>query len=449
MEEQELKDRVSELIEEKKYRELAALLREMTAPDVAQILEDIEDEYLSIIYRILPKELAAEVFVEMDGDQQELLISSFTDKELKEMLDELYLDDTVDIIEEMPAVVVKRILRNSDSKTRAMINEILKYPKDSAGSLMTIEYIDLKKDMTVRDAFDRIRKTGKDKETINNCYVVDRNRKLQGIITVRTLLLADYTDVIEEIMETNIISVTTTEDKEEVAKMFDKYDFLTLPVVDNENRLVGIITVDDAIDVIQEENSEDFAKMAAVTPLEESYFKTSVFHHAKNRIIWLLILMLAGTFTGMIIQSYEAALATLPMLVAFIPMLMDTGGNCGSQSSTLTIRGMALDEISPRDYFRVVFKEARVALLVGAVLAAVNFVRIFILYGNVIFGIVTGLSLICTVLIAKFLGCSMPILAKTLHLDPAIMASPMITTIVDACSILIYFSIATAALPLL
>ncbi len=438
-----MQDVILELIENKKYHAISDMLKEQTAPDVAALLDEIPDVYLSTIYRLLPKELAAEVFVEMDGDQQEMLIHRFTDNELREMLDELYLDDAVDIIEEMPATVVKRILRNTDPQTRVMINQLLKYPKDSAGSLMTIEYVSLKKDMTVEDAFTRIRRTGVDKETIYTCYVTDENRRLDGIVTVRALLLANGTDLIEEIMEDHPISVATSADREDVVKMFDKYDFLALPVVDQENRLVGIITVDDAMDVMQEEADEDFAKMAAVMPSDESYFKTSVFNHAKNRITWLLVLMMTGIITGAIITGYEEAFQAYPMLVAFIPMLMGTGGNAGAQTSTLTIRGMATDEITLKDYFRIVFKEARVALIVGTGLAIVNFVRVYLTYQNWLFGLVTGISLIGTVFFAKLLGCSMPMLAKKLKLDPAIMASPLITTLVDAGSILLYFAVAT------
>ena len=441
-------EQVVELLEQKKYHEVSDILKELTAPDVAALLDEIPDMFLPTVYRLLPKELAAEVFVEMDVDQQEMLIHRFTDTELRETLDELYLDDTVDIIEEMPATVVKRILRNTDPQTRFMINQVLKYPKDSAGSLMTIEYVSLKKDMTVEDAFTRIRRTGVDKETIYTCYVTDGNRRLEGIITVRTLLLANSTDLIGDIMEDRPISVATTADREEVVKLFDKYDFLALPVVDQENRLVGIITVDDAMDVMQEEADEDFAKMAAVTPSDESYFKTTVFGHAKNRIIWLLVLMLAGIITGAIITGYEEAFQAYPMLVAFIPMLMGTGGNAGAQSSTLTIRGMATDEIQLKDYVRVAFKEARISLIVGTGLSIINFIRVYITYQNWMFGVVTGLSLICTIFFAKLLGCSMPMLAKKLKLDPAIMASPLITTLVDAGSILVYFSIATALLKL-
>ncbi|MEG1880215.1 MAG: magnesium transporter, partial [Oscillospiraceae bacterium] len=400
---------------------------------------------LPLLYRILPKEIAAETFVEMDGDEQELLIEAFSDRELKEVIDDLYVDDAVDIIEEMPANVVRRILKHTDPETRKSINDILRYPKDSAGSIMTVEYVNLRRDMTVEESFIRIRRTGVDKETIYTCYVTDTNRKLLGLVTVKDLLLAEYSEVIEDIMETNVISVNTLEDKEHVAHAFDKYDFMAIPVVDAEERLVGIVTFDDAIDVIQDENTEDMAKMAAVVPSEESYLKTSVWKHAKNRIFWLLFLMLSAAVTGSIITSYEDAFVQIPLLVAFIPMLMGTGGNCGSQSSTMIIRGMALDEISIKDFFRVLFKETRVALLVGVMLAIANAARVFIMYPNddpAFLAVTSGLSMICTVFIAKSLGCVLPMLAKKCKLDPALMAAPLITTILDTCSVLIFFNIA-------
>lgn len=328
---------------------------------------------------------------------------------------------------------------------RNSINEILRYPKDSAGSIMTTEYVSLKKDMTVSEAFDRIRRTGVDKETIYTCYVTDTDRKLIGLVTVKELLLSPYNTVINTIMEKNIISVETLDDKEEVANMFDKYDFMSLPVVDKENRLVGIVTFDDAIDVIQEENTEDIQKMGALQPIEETYLKTPVWRHAKNRIVWLLLLMLSATITGSIIENYEAAFTALPILVAFIPMLMDTGGNCGAQSSTMIIRGLALDEITPKDIMKIMFKEIRIAVVVGLILAAVNTLRIYIMYSGqdpLFLSAVTGLSLIATVVIAKMLGGVLPILAKLCKLDPALMASPLITTIVDTCSVIIFFNIA-------
>ena len=378
----------------------------------------------------------------MEPDLQEKLINSLTDKELKNVLDELFMDDTVDLIEEMPSNVVKRILKSVSKEDRKTINELLKYPDDCAGSIMTTEFIDLKVNMTVDKAFEKIRKIGLDKETIYTCYVLDVRREVIGIITVKDLLLSDRDVLIKDIMETNVITVNTLDDKEEVVKQFDKYDVMALPVVDKENRLVGIITVDDAIDVLQEETTEDFELMAAMTPTEDSYFKTSVFSHAKNRILWLLILMLSSAITGAIITHYENAFAAIPVLVSFIPMIMGTGGNCGSQSSTLIIRGMAIDEISLKDFGKAIWKELRVSLLVGIVLAVVNGIRIMIQYNDFMLSIVLGLTLITTVVLAKLLGCILPMLAKKLKLDPAIMASPLITTIVDTCSILIYFAIA-------
>ena len=458
MEELELEqmaEEIAELLEKKDIPKLKQVLTPMNPADIAVIFREIDEAKLPFLYRILPKELAAEVFVEMDGDQQELLIRAFSDRELHEMLDELYMDDTVDLIEEMPANVVTRILRNCDAKTRQTINEILKYPKDSAGALMTIEFVSLIEGMTVEQAFERIKRTGVDKETIYTCYVTDRSRKLKGVVTAKDLMLADSGTVIDDIMETNVISVDTVEDKEIVAKQFQKYDLLALPVVDGEQRLVGIITVDDAIDVMEEEATEDISKMAAVNPLEDTYFKTSVFRHARNRFLWLFILMLSATVTGLIIQHYETAIAAIPALVAFIPTLMDTGGNCGSQASAMIIRGLAIGEIKPSDYFRAVWKELRIALLVGLSLSLVNTVRVFLMYGSSIgeqniptymFAIVTACAMLVTITTAKFLGCSMPILASKIKIDPALMASPMITTIVDAVSVLAYFTIVTTIL---
>ena len=362
--------------------EYRVLFTAMEPADIAELLGEIDEQRLPILFRILPKELAAETFVEMDSDEQELLINAFSERELHDVVEELFVDDAVDIIEEMPANVVKRILRHTDSEMRNSINEILRYPKDSAGSIMTTEYVSLKKDMTVSEAFDRIRRTGVDKETIYTCYVTDTDRKLIGLVTVKELLLSPYNTVINTIMEKNIISVETLDDKEEVANMFDKYDFMSLPVVDKENRLVGIVTFDDAIDVIQEENTEDIQKMGALQPIEETYLKTPVWRHAKNRIVWLLLLMLSATITGSIIENYEAAFTALPILVAFIPMLMDTGGNCGAQSSTMIIRGLALDEITPKDIMKIMFKEIRIAVVVGLILAAVNTLRIYIMYSG-------------------------------------------------------------------
>ena len=441
----EMRNNVNELLDSREFGRIRVLFTAMEPADIAELLGEIDEQRLPILFRILPKELAAETFVEMDSDEQELLINAFSERELHDVVEELFVDDAVDIIAEMPANVVKRILRHTDSEMRNSINEILRYPKDSAGSIMTTEYVSLKKDMTVSEAFDRIRRTGVDKETIYTCYVTDTDRKLIGLVTVKELLLSPYNTVINTIMEKNIISVETLDDKEEVANMFDKYDFMSLPVVDKENRLVGIVTFDDAIDVIQEENTEDIQKMGALQPIEETYLKTPVWRHAKNRIVWLLLLMLSATITGSIIENYEAAFTALPILVAFIPMLMDTGGNCGAQSSTMIIRGLALDEITPKDIMKIMFKEIRIAVVVGLILAAVNTLRIYIMYSGqdpLFLSAVTGLSLIATVVIAKMLGGVLPILAKLCKLDPALMASPLITTIVDTCSVIIFFNIA-------
>ena len=442
-----MKEKVLELLKAKRFTELKLLLNDISPVDVAKMLEEYSKEDLILIFRLLPKDLAAETFVEMDSDNQEILISAFNDKELKAIVDELYLDDVVDIIEEMPANVVNRILKHTDSETRNAINEILNYPKDSAGSIMTVEYVDLKKDMTVEEAFERIRKTGVDKETIYTCYVTNKNRKLLGIVTVKDLLLAEKTLSLADIMTTNIIYATTLEDKEVVARKFEKYDFIAMPVVDKELRLVGIITVDDAVDVIQEENTEDFTKMAAMQTSDDTYFKTPVWKQAKNRVLWLLILTLSAAITGTIITNYQNAFAAVPLLVAFLPMLMDTGGNCGAQSSTMIIRGLALDEIEVKDVFKVILKEVGIAFLVGFVLVLANVIRIRIMYSNESIMpqlmIVVGLTLMCTVVLAKVLGATLPILAKACHLDPAMMASPIITTIVDMCTVVIYFGLAT------
>lgn len=442
-------EQVLALLEQKKYPELKAMLSEMNEADIAAVFADLPPEKLPLIYRILPKELAAEVFVNMESDAQELLIRAFSDNELREVLDELYVDDAVDIIEEMPATVVKRILWHTDPEVRKSINEILQYPEDSAGSLMTIEYVDLKKYMTVEDAFTRIRRTGVDKETIYICYVTDENRKLLGIVTVKDLLLSDQSKKIFEIMDTNIISCTTLEDKEVVADKFQKYDLLALPVVDRENRLVGIITIDDAMDVLQDENTEDIEKMAAITPTDKPYLKMSVFDIWKKRFPWLLLLMVSATFTGRIIQNYEEALQAYVVLTSYIPMLMGTGGNCGGQASTTIIRGLSLGDIEFRDTFKVIWKEFRVAFWCGLMLAVVNFGRLMLMdhVSATIAGVVS-ISMLLTVLLAKFIGCTLPILAKKLHLDPAVMANPFITTILDATSLLIYFRVASLMLEL-
>jgi magnesium transporter len=439
------------LIENKEFVRLRSTLSEMNAPDIAAMFDEIPEEYTLRLFRLLPKELAADTFVEMDADTQEHLIKRFSDKELHDVLDEMYLDDTVDIIEEMPANVVKRILRQSDPQTRSEINKILNYPKDSAGSIMTIEYVDLKAHMTVAEAFDRIRKTGVDKETVYTCYVTDQNRHLLGIATVKDLLLCDNCAKIGDMMETNIIYVDTFEDKEAVANLFNKYDFLAMPVVDKETRLVGIITVDDVIDVIQEEHTEDIEKMAAMLPSEKPYLKTSSFEIFKNRIPWLMLLMLSSTFTGKIISSFEETLAACVALTAFIPMLMGTGGNSGGQASVTIIRGLSLGDVEMKDILKVLVKELAVSLLCGIALAVVNFGKMLLIdRGSIIasgqdpimVSLVVSLTLLVTVLCAKLVGCSLPILVKRLGFDPAVMASPFVTTIVDAISLVIYFVIA-------
>ena len=437
-----MKEKIIKLLQSKKFADLKEYLNEQNTSDLSSIFEDFDDESILKLFRLLTKDNAAEVFTDMDSDLQMKLINSLTDKELKDVLDELFTDDTVDLIEEMPSNVVKRILKSMPANERKVINEFLNYPENSAGSIMTNEFVDLKENMTVKQAFEKIRKVGVDKETIYNCYVLDSRRKLIGLVSVRDLLLNDNDTVIKDIMETNIISANTLEDEEEVSKRLVKYGFLALPVVDNENRLVGIITVDDAVEVIEDENTEDFVKMAAMNASEDSYFKTSIFKHAKNRIMWLLILMISSTITGMIITNYENAFAAIPLLVAFIPMLMGTGGNCGSQASTLVIRGLAMDEIKLKDYFKVLFKEIRIALSVGITLAIIIGLGIFLIYKNTQIAAIVGITLICTVTLSKTLGCTLPMIAKKLKLDPAIMAAPLISTIVDTCSVLIYFNIA-------
>ena len=446
MNEEEIKEEVIELLENKRYTNLYKYLKQLNNQDISLLFEELSPEDVVLLFRLLPKDEAAEVFSYMESDLQEQLINNLTDKELKLVIDELFMDDTVDLIEEMPSNVVKRILKTVNKEDRKTINELLKYPSDSAGSIMTTEFVDLKINMTVEDAFKKIKKIGLNKETVYTCYVLDIKRVIIGIVDIKDLLLADRDALIKDIMETNVVTVNTLEDKEEVTKLFDKYDLVALPVVDKENRLVGIVTIDDAIDVLQEETTEDFELMAAMTPTEDSYFKTSVFKHARNRILWLLLLMVSSMITGGILTHYEEAFAAVPLLVSFIPMIMGTGGNCGSQSSTLIIRGMAVDEIEPKDFFRAIWKEFRVALLAGTALAIVNGIRIMIQYGNLKIAIVLGLTLIGTACLAKMLGCALPMLAKKLKIDPAIMAAPIISTILDSCSILIYFNIAVAIL---
>lgn len=438
-----------ELVKTKQFRALRAHLDEMNEVDIAEFLDELEPDQQVVVFRLLPKDVAADVFTYLeDSEDQEKIINALSDKELREVLDELYLDDTVDIIEDMPANMVSRILRNTDASTRSQINQLLKYPEDSAGSIMTTEFIYLHPNATVEESFARIRKVGLDKETVYTCYVT-QNRVLLGVVTVKTLLLSPYETKIKDIMETNVISVTTHEDKEDVAQMFSKYDLSALPVVDGENRLVGIITFDDAMDVMEEEATEDFEKMAAMAPSEKPYLKTGVFSLARHRIVWLLVLMISGMITGGILGRYEAAIAAMPLLVTFIPMLTDTGGNAGSQSSTLVIRGLAVNEITLRDFPRVLWKELRVSLLVGVVLSAVNFVRLILTYpGSEMVALTVALTMLCTVIVAKTIGGVLPLIAKACRMDPAIMASPLITTIVDAVSLVIYFAVAHRLLPL-
>ena len=450
----ELLEKIEDYVARKRYADLRDLLLPLEAADVAQLFAELEEHALPLAFRLLPKEQAAEVFVELDSDQQEMLIQGFSNTELKEVLDELYLDDTVDIVEEMPAGVVKRILRHSDPEMRKSINEILKYPEDSAGSIMTTEFVDLKATMTVEDAFKRIRRTGLDKETINICYVTDERRHLTGLLSIRTLLLADEDDVIGDIMETNIISVQTLDDQETTARSLSKYNFLALPVVDTENRLVGIVTVDDAMDVLQEEVTEDIELMAAILPSDKPYLKTGVLETWKARTPWLLILMLSATFTGIILTHFESSLSACAILTAFIPMLSGTGGNSGTQASTAVIRALSLGEVRFSDLLRVLWKEFRVSLCCGACLAAANFVKMMVvdrwLMNNpevtAPVALVVCCTLVGTVLCAKLVGCSLPLLAEKAGFDPAVMASPFISTIVDSISLLIYFQFATALL---
>lgn len=445
------------MLDEKKYASLRDILITMNPSDVAGLFDGLEEKQIPVMFRLLPKEQAAETFVEMEPEAQQLLIQGFSDNELREVLDELYVDDAADLVEEMPANVVRRILTQADPEMRSSINQILRYPENSAGALMTMEYVSLRPDMTVEESILRIRRQGVDKETIYTCYVLSADRTLQGIVTVKDLLLAESDDTeIKEIMTENVISVTTQDDQEEVAKMFSKYNFLALPVVDTEKRMVGIVTFDDAMDVMEEETTEDMEIMAAMTPSEKSYLKSTPFDLYKHRIPWLMLLMVSATFTGMIISSFESALALLPALTAFIPMLMDTGGNCGSQSSVTVIRALSLDELELSDVFTVLWKEVRTAVLCGISLAAVCFLKVLLVDRLLMHNesislsvdLVICLALGVTVVMAKMVGCTLPLLAKRLGFDPAVMASPFITTIVDALSLLVYFLFAKTILGL-
>ena len=451
----QLLDEILALLQSKNFREIKVKLNELKPQDTALLLEELPEKDMPLVFRLLSKENAAETFVEMSYDSQEMLLNIFSDAELKAVFDEMFVDDTVDIIEEMPANVVKRIIKQSDAETRKQINEILKYPKDSAGTIMTVEYVSLRKHWTVKECFDRIRKIAVDKETIYSCYVTDDKRKLIGKVTVKDLLLHDYDTPISEFMETDVICAETTNDKEFVAQQMSKYDLSALPVVDGENRIVGIVTYDDILDVIEQEATEDITKMAAVTPSTDTYMEQSVWQIWKNRIPWLLILMISATFTGLIINTFETRLNSLsPLLFACIPMLMDTGGNAGSQASVTVIRGLALDEIRPRDVLKVLWKEIRVSVLLAACLSVACFAKLYLLDG-LAFGfdykwyicLVVSIALFVTVVIAKIVGCLMPILAKVCKLDPAVVASPFITTIVDALSLMIFCLISTSVLP--
>ena len=446
-----------QMLEEKKYITLRDILVTMNPSDIAAIFADLEEKQIPLMFRLLTKEQAAETFVEMDPDAQELLIRGFSDNELKEVVDELYVDDAADLVEEMPANVVKRILKQADPEMRKSINQILRYPENSAGSIMTTEYVSLRPNMTVEEAILRIRRQGVDKETIYTCYVTGKDRTLIGLVTVKDLLLAEDDDTkLEDIMLTNIISVTTQTDQEEVARMFSKYNFLALPVVDGENRMVGIVTFDDAMDVMEDEATEDIELMSGMLPSEKPYLKSGPFDLFKNRFPWLTLLMVSSTFTGLIITSFEDALSKVVALTAFIPMLMGTGGNSGSQSSVTVIRSLSLGELKFKDIGIVLWKEVRTALLCGIALAAVCFAKIWLvdrlLFGNeditLVVDLVVCLALALTVVIAKVVGCTLPMIAKVLGADPAVMASPFITTIVDAVSLLVYFMFAKALLPI-
>lgn len=437
------------LIEEEKYTEARKSIIDLPAVDIAKLFEDVPQPKLVVVFRLLPKDLSSDVFTHMSSELQRQVIEAITDKEVVAIMSNLFMDDAIDFIEEMPANVVKRVLKNTSEDTRTLINQFLNYPTDSAGSIMTIEYIDLKKHMTVGQALDYIKANGYDKETINTCYVLNSSRVLEGVVSLRQLVLSDDEEILEDIINLEVDSVKTHDDQEEVAITFKKYDYYVMPVVDNENRLVGIITVDDIIDVIDKEATEDIHKMAALQPTEKPYLKTNIWHLAKNRIPWLLILMISAVFTGGIIKRYETALQSVILLAAFIPMLMDTGGNAGSQSSTLIIRGLALGEIEPKHFLKVIWKELGVSIIVGIILSAVNFLKIYLIdKAGVLVAITVSFTLVLTVTLSKVIGGILPLLAKRFKMDPAIMAGPLITTIVDAISLVVYFATATWLLKL-
>ena len=445
---QEMKE-IIDLINNNKINETRERLLELEPVDIALLLEELDPEKSLITFRILPKDVAVEVFSFISKEQQLHIGQSITSAELSKIVDELYLDDSVDFLDELPANMVTKILKNTEKQKRDLINQFLNYPEDSAGSIMTIEYVEFKKEMTVREAMKWIRKTGLDKETIDTCYVIDENRKLEGVITIRRLILSNEDDLIKDVMTVNLIRGNTKDDQEHIADIFKRYNFTTLPVVDNEMRLVGIITIDDIVDIIEQENTEDFHKMAAMMPSEDSYLKTGPFTLAKHRITWLLVLMISATFTGRIIGGYEDLLSKMAILTSFIPMLMDTGGNSGSQSSTLIIRSIALGEIDVKDIFKVIKKELQVSTIVGVALAIANFLRLFYLEKvGLDIALTVTITLFCVVVIAKVTGGILPMVAKVLKLDPAIMAGPLITTVVDATALVIYFKLATTMLGL-
>jgi magnesium transporter len=434
------------LIDDKQFKLLRDGIADVNSADIAAMLEELPIEKAIVLFRVLPKNLAADVFADLFSEVQQALVERLSAKEIFEVIEELFLDDAVDFIEEMPAAIAKRVLSNATVDTRNLINQLLRYPENSAGSIMTVEYIDLHSRLTVAQAFERIRAIGLDKEAVYTCYVVDSHRVLEGVVSVKRLLLSALDEIISDIMETNLIFTHTDTDQEEVARMFERYDFLSIPVMDSEHRLVGIITVDDIIDVVQEEATEDFELMAAMSPSDKPYMKTTIARLAGNRLPWLMVMMVAAMITGSILERFEAAIAALPLLVTFIPMLMDTGGNSGSQSSTLIIRGMALVEITSRDFFRILWKEMRVGLLVGAILSLVNFIRVFFTYRDSLevirISATVSATLLFTVVLANIVGGILPVIAKKCKIDPAVMAAPLITTIVDALSLIVYFTLA-------
>lgn len=436
-------------LENKNFQELKEQLKNLNIADIATLFESLEEpQQIIILFKLLSKDVAADVFSFLNSDMQETIINALKDKEIEHIMADLYMDDAADFVQEMPANVVKRVLKNTTKENRNIINKLLSYPENSAGSIMTTEFIDIKQELTVDEAFKKIKKKAADAETVGTIFVTDSKRKIQGVLSIKDLILANSDDKIENIMNPNVVYSTTHTDQEEVSKLFDKYDFYALPIIDTENRLVGIVTVDDIMDVVKEEATEDMEIMAAISPTDDPYLKTSAFTHAKKRIFWLLFLTLSASITGAIMSFFEDAFVAIPALVTFIPMLMGTGGNCGSQSATLVIRGLALNEITLKDYFKVAFKEFKVSLLVSSVLSVVNFVIVWIRYGDPLLGLVIALSLVIVVIIAEFIGGGLPILAKKCKLDPAIMAAPIISTLVDCIAIVSYFLIASAILGL-